>query len=386
MIKERLDTLLKSFIEKGPRGCSCSVVHKGEQVYSGCFGYAEAKTPVTEDSLFRIYSMTKVITCTAALKLFEEGRFLMHDPLCEYLPEFRDMEYVSPTPNGHFEVKKSERPILVKDLFAMTSGLCYPDIDSEAGRRMSVKMDELKHYYDNGEVLSLRDYSKALATVPLAFEPGTHWRYGTSHDILGAFIEVVSGRNFDTFLKDEIFEPLEMKDTGFRWSEESVSRVCPYYHKDEKGNYTVLSDQDYWHENNRWPPIGGAGLLSTLGDYQKFASMLAESGTLKGIRILGRSTIDMMRTNLLTPEMMKDFNWEVQKGYGYGFGVRTALNRGIGGFNSSPGEFGWAGLAGTYVLADPGERLSVVYMQQLSPSLEDVHNPRIRAVVYGALI
>ncbi len=388
MLKQRLDNLLESFIEKGPRGCSCSVVHRGKEVYSGCFGYsdAESKTPLTRENIFRIYSMSKVITCTAALKLFEEGRYLMHDPLYEYLPEFKDMNAVSQSANGQFEVNRAQNPILVKDLFAMTSGLCYPDIDTEAGRQMAVKWDELKSYFDNGETLSLRDFSKALATVPLAFEPGTHWRYGTSHDILGAFIEAVSGVSFEDFLKREIFEPLGMSKTGFRWSEKDRSKVCSYYHQDEKGAYSKTSDQDFCFENDRWPASGGGGLLSTLDDYQTFATMMAESGTLKGVRILGRSTIDMMRTNLLTPEMMKDYCWPYLKGYGYGFGVRTAMDRGIGGINTSPGEFGWSGLPGTFTLIDPEERLSIVYMQQLFPNLEEVQQPRIRAVVYGALV
>ncbi len=388
MLKKRLDFLLNSFLVDGPSGCSCSVYHRGELVYDNCFGKIdlESNSPLDGSSLFRIYSMTKVITCAAALKLFEEGRFLMHDPLSDYLPEFSRMTVLKAGANGLTERRPSPSPIRIKDLFAMTSGLCYGDDDAGAGREMARLVRRLSGKARRGEKISLRDYSREVARMPLAFEPGTRWRYGISHDVLGALIEELSGVSFEDYLAREFFLPLGMEDTSFRLAREKKSRLAAYYIHRPGGDYRLCEEDDYWFTSDCWPAMGGAGLLSTLGDYQTFASMMAESGTWKGRRYLGRSTIDMMRTNLLKPAMFDDYNWDYLKGYGYGFGVRTAMDRGAGGINSTPGEFGWSGMLGTFVLIDPEERLSVVYMQQMMPNREAFHQPRIRAVVYGALV
>ncbi len=387
MLEKRMDDLLSSFLKDGPRGCSCSVVHRGETVYDRCFGYRdrELKIPMDGGTLFRVYSMTKVITAAAALMLYERGKFLMGDPLSDYLAEFKDMTVLRPTPNGLLTREKARNPIRIKDLFGMTSGLCYGDDDAGAGRIAGEKIKRLREEAQSGRIITLRDYTAALSEAPLAFEPGTRWRYGTSHDVLGALIEVLADKPFEDFLQDEIFRPLGMENSFFRFADKEDSRLCAYFKKDEAGQYYPSTDGDFTYYGENWPAIGGAGLLSTLGDYQKFASMMAQGGIADGRRYLAGNTIDMMRTNILTEEMRQDYNWAYLSGYGYGYGVRTAIDRGRGGINTNPGEFGWSGYLGTFVLIDPDEQLSIVYMQQLFPNREEIHQPRIRSVVYGAL-
>lgn len=387
---DRLTPLLKSFVEKGPAGCACAVMHKGEIVYEGYFGYAdlETKREISQDTIYRIFSMSKVITCTAALILYERGLYLLNDPLEEYLPEFKNPKVYKVTSNGSLYISPASRPLIIKDLFTMSSGLPYEGNDTETGRQIARKINELKSKSEGGK-FDIRALSKAIAEIPLAFDPGTHWMYGMSHDILGALIEVLSGKKFSQFLKDEIFDPLGMKDTSFRISEDKRNRLCTMYDRSKDGVLTKNTNAGE-RVGARFEPddileCGGSGLLSTLGDYSRFAHMLARGGELDGVRILSRKTIELMATNHLNPQQLADFNWPYLAGYGYGLGVRTMIDPAAGGCNGSIGEFGWSGLAGTWVMIDPKEQLSAVYMQQMLPNFEAYHQPRLRNVIYGSI-
>ncbi|QAA34437.1 serine hydrolase domain-containing protein [Clostridium manihotivorum] len=384
---ERLTPLLKSFVEKGPAGCSCSVSRNGEELYRNFEGFAdlENKRPITEDTIFRIYSMTKVITCTAALILYERGLFLLNDPLEEYLPEFKNPQVHRYTPYGALSTSPASRPITIKDLFTMSSGLTYTGDNIETARCLSKTMDKLNAKYDEGKKFDVRTFSKEIAKVPLAFDPGSHWQYGYSHDVLGALIEVVSNKKFGQFLKDEIFDPLGMKDTFFSIPDEKLHRLSNIYDRSEDGTLTKNSNMDRDYRPDATFESGGAGLLSTLKDYSIFAQMLACGGELNGTRILSKKTIELMSTNHLTEAQLLDFDWSYQAGYGYGLGVRVMIDRAKGGSNSSLGEFGWCGMAGTWVMIDPKEKLSAVYMQQMFPNFEAYHQPRLRNVIYGSL-
>lgn len=381
---DNLNPLLKSFVERGPAGCACSVTRRGETLYEGYFGYAdlEKKTPISTDTIYRIYSMSKVVTCTAALMLYERGLYLLNDPLDEYLPEFKNSMVYRQAPDGTVYTSPGSRPIRIKDLFTMSSGLPYPGNDNDTARGIAKVMNGLS---SNGGKFDVRTLTKAIAEIPLAFDPGTHWMYGLSHDVLGALIEVLSGKKFGEFLKDEIFDPLGMKDTFFRIPEDKKPRLCSLYDRSEDGTLTKNEKMDADYQPDAAFESGGAGLLSTLGDYSRFAEMLARGGELKGVRLLGSKTINLMSTNHLCPQQLVDFNWPYQAGYGYGLGVRVMIDPATGGSNSSLGEFGWCGMAGTWVLIDPKEELSAVYMQQMFPNFEAYHQPRLRAVIYGAL-
>ncbi|TVY09175.1 serine hydrolase domain-containing protein [Paenibacillus cremeus] len=379
----RLTPLLKSLVEMnhGPAGCACTVIQNGEVLYQEGFGYADLDkgTPIAQDTIYRIYSMTKVVTCVAALMLYEKGHFLLNDPVEEYLPEFKNLSVYRYNEFGVRTASPAAGSIRIKDLFMMTSGLTYGGDILETERQTRTIMENAVHTMD------MRALSQALATVPLAFDPGTHWKYGTSHDVLAALIEVISGESFGEFLRTNIFEPLAMNDTAFRISDDKRDRLCVMYDRKEDGTLTPNVDRDAPYQPGCKYESGGGGLLSTIGDYSRFAQMLARGGELDGVRILSRKTIELMAQNHLGPEQLKDFNWPQMKGYGYGLGVRVMIDPAEGGINGTIGEFGWAGLAGSWVLIDPKEQLSVVYMQQMLPSNEPYIHPRLRAVIYGAL-
>jgi CubicO group peptidase (beta-lactamase class C family) len=379
-----LNSLLKSFVNKGPAGCACLVSRRGETLYEGYFGYGdlENKTHISLDTIYRIYSMSKVITCTAALMLYERGLYLLNDPLEEYLPEFKNPKVYHQAPDGTVYTSQSSRSIRIKDLFTMSSGLPYGGSDNETAKHIARVMKELS---SDGRKFDVRTLSKAIAEIPLAFDPGTHWMYGLSHDVLGALIQVLSGKTFGKFLQDEIFDPLGMKDTFFRIPEDKKHRLCSLYNRSEDGTLTKNKGMDEHFQPDAAFESGGAGLLSTLGDYSRFAQVLARGGEMDGVRLLGSKTISLMSTNHLSSEQLVDFNWPYHAGYGYGLGVRVMIDPATGGSNSSLGEFGWCGLAGTWVLIDPKEELSAVYMQQMFPNFEAYHQPRLRAVIYGAL-
>lgn len=386
-LQNKLNPLLRSFVEKGPTGCAFSVTHQGKNLYEEYVGLADIETQrsIELDTIYRIYSMTKVVTCTAALMLYERGLFLLNDPLEAYLPEFKNLQVFRKTESGEVYTTKAATSIKIKDLFTMTSGITYPGDSNETERQISKVMSELQQKEGVGDGLDARKLSRLVASIPLAFDPGTKWHYGLSHDVLGALIEVISGKTFGQFLKDEIFEPLNMKDTSFRLSNENIDRLCSLYTRDEKGSLEKNSEMDTHIQPHSIFESGGGGLLSTLRDYSQFAHMLACGGELNGERIIGRKTIDLMSTNHLTLENSQFYNWDYLAGYGYGLGVRVMIDPAIGGNNGSVGEFGWSGLLGTWVLIDPKEKLSAVYMQQMMPNLEAYHQPRLRSVIYGAI-
>jgi CubicO group peptidase (beta-lactamase class C family) len=380
---EKLHPLLKSFVDKGPAGCACSVTYQGETRFEDYVGLQdlESAKPITADTIYRIYSMSKVVTCVAALMLYERGLFLLNDPLEEYLPEFKDPKVYRMTEKGEKYITSATRSIRIKDLFTMTSGLTYEGDGNETEREVKKVMQLLRR--DN--TFNVRKLSEALAKIPLAFDPGTEWRYGLSHDVLGALIEVLSGKTFGEFLSEEIFQPLSMNDTFFKIPDEKKHRLCSLYVRNEEGSLLKNTRLDEQYQPGTLFESGGAGLLSTLSDYSTFAHMLANGGELDGVRILGRKTVELMSTNHLTSDQLSFYNWDYLAGYGYGLGVRTMKSPPAGGSNSSIGEFGWSGLAGTWVLIDPKEKLSAVYMQQMMPNLEAYHQPRLRNVIYGSL-
>ncbi|OAS23583.1 serine hydrolase domain-containing protein [Paenibacillus oryzisoli] len=381
-LDERLTPLLSSFLEKGPAGCACTVVQRGEVIYNETLGYAdlERKKEITPDTIYRIYSMTKVITCAAALMLYEKGLYLLNDPLEEYLPAFKNLQTFRDNENGTKSLSSVSNPILIKDLFTMTSGLTYPGDGTETERGTRSLLERVKR-----EELDMQTLAGGLASIPLEFDPGTRWKYGFSHDVLTALIEVLTGQTIGEFLQKEIFDPLGMLDTSFRITEDKRDRLCTIYDRPEGGAITPNTKTDASYQPGSRYESGGGGLLSTIGDYSRFAQLLARGGEYEGVRLLSSKTIQLMATNHLNPQQLKDFNWQQMRGYGYGLGVRVMLDRAEGGSNSSIGEFGWAGLAGSYMLVDPKEELSVVYMQQLLPSQEPYIHPRLRATIYGAL-
>ncbi|MDK2902240.1 MAG: hypothetical protein PWQ93_159 [Clostridiales bacterium] len=382
-----LSNLLKQFVEDGLPGCGCAIAKEGKILHEGYFGYAdlEEKRPITEDSVFRIFSMTKVIICTAALILFEKGKFLLHEPIYEYFPEYKDTAVFVTDSNGDVHIEKAKNPMLIKHAFTMAVGMPYPFGDSPIEREMRRISKELSEKYGKYDIVT---EVRAMGSLPIAFEPGTHWLYGYGHDIIAGLIQVISGKPVGKFLYDEIFGPLGMDSTGYRFHDDIEERMVSCYKKNEDGTLEKAPGTfDEYHQPDAIYEAGGAGLYSTVRDYLKFSQMLANGGYYNGQRIIGRKTIDLMRSNQLSEQQLKDFNFNnpYLAGYGYGLGVRTLMNIAEANSNGSVGEFGWTGALGTYVSIDPSERFSIVYMHQMIPNMEVYHHLRVRAVANGCL-
>lgn len=380
-----ISALLEQFVKTGPAGCGCAVAKNGETLYEGYFGYADLEEgrPITEDTVYRMYSLTKVIICTAGMMLYERGKFLLNEPVYAYFPEYKNTQVFVTDSDGQVRVEKAKNPMLIRDAFTMSVGLPYPMGDSPTAREMARVRDDLIRRYGKYDIVT---EVRAMGAVPVAFEPGTRWLYGYGHDIVAGLIQLVSGKTVGRFLKEEIFDPLGMKDTGYRYHGDIESRMASFYRKEADGTMTKIpSFFDIFHQPDQIYECGGAGLYSTVRDYLKFSQMLANGGKYKDDRIIGRKTIDLMRTNHLNPQQLKDYVSSYLAGYGYGLGVRTLMNRAEGQANCSLGEFGWTGMLGTYVSIDPEEGFSVVYMHQMEPNMEEYHHLRVRAAAYGCI-
>ncbi len=348
-------------------GNSLLIYHKDKEIFRH---YTEG---VNKDTIFRIYSMTKVITVTAALQLFEQGLFTMNDPLEKFLPEFHNSMVWD---EAEEKAVPADGPILMRHLFSMSAGITYDGDGCETAQRIAKIHNELREQFP-GESYTTQQFIRRLSEAPLAFHPGSHWNYSLCHDILGAVIEVISGQSFGEYLKEHIFEPLGMNSTFFRCPEGCQARMAP-----KKG---AGFPDDMFQEKAVYES-GGGGLLSTLDDYMIFANTLTRGGTSKnGVRILGRKTIELMRLDQLNEEQKKDFNWSYLKGYSYGLGVRTLIDPAKAAIPGSIHEFGWCGVLGTWVLMDPEEELTVVYMHQSFPNLEEYVQTHLRAIIYGGL-
>lgn len=382
---QRMTDFLDSLAGKGIPGCSFALLKDGEKVYEHYTGYADLESgrKIGPDTMFRIYSMTKLFTCVAAMQLYEQGRFLLTDPVSTYLPEFAEMQVLYTKPNAKTELRRAVQPIRVGDLFGMTAGLTYEGDGGDAAREVAGRLARLRQEKPE---YTTREMVQALAECPLAFEPNSHWRYSMCHDVLGALIEVLSGERLSEYIARHITEPLGLKDTVFRCDSRTLEkRMAGFYERQADGTQRKLVKQDVYYRPECRVDRGGAGMISTLGDYLTFAQALCDGGTTRtGVRILGEETLRLMRTNRLNEVQRSDFDWTHCRGYGYGLGMRVMMDPDQAG-GGNVGEFGWSGMAGTWVMMDPEKRLTAVYMEQASPSLEPYIAPRLRNMIYSCL-
>ena len=378
-----IQNTLSRFVESGQiAGCAIRVMRDDKVFFEDSFGYAdiEKKIPMSsENTIFPIASMSKVITVAGIMRLYEQGLFKMWDPVSEYLPGFKSPKIAKETPDGGYEIVDAKGEVTMRQLFTMTSGVPYPWADTAAGR---IRIEKEKEWEESGKPFpGAVEAANLVGQLPLAFEPGERWMYGFSIDVLGAVIEVLSGKALGEYLKENIFDPLRMKDTGFFVPPEKMDRTARLYHINEN-----MRPEERWYETKK-PDFesGGGGLYSTIGDYSRFAQMLLHGGTLEGVRILGRKTVDLISTDHLTAEQRKGDSWDTQRGYGYGLGVRVLTNPELAGINGSAGEWGWDGAFGNWFCVDPKERLTCVYLTTNLPGDHYRFIPKLMASMYASL-
>ncbi|MFZ8998425.1 MAG: serine hydrolase domain-containing protein [Ilumatobacteraceae bacterium] len=399
MCERRLGAIapaMQRFVDSGEvAGMSTLVARRGRVVHRGTFGWQdrEAGVAMAEDTIFRIYSMTKPIVATALMLLHEEGRFQLEQPVAAFLPAFATQQVLAVDGS----LAPVQRPVTVGDLLAHTSGLTYDFmIDNpvaEMYRRDRVMNDSSR---------TLAECVDAIASLPLAFQPGSKWHYSVGIDVAARLIEVLSGRSLGDFLAERLFEPLGMSDTGFGVADSAIGRLSAMYglpdlvgdgYHGGKLVEAALSgrneriDVSVTYPTDR-PDVfqrGGLGLFSTRDDYARFASMLAGGGRLGSERVIGRKTLELMHANRLPSSWLPyEIMGMPSPGLGFGLGSRVMLDVGASGGPGSVGEFGWAGAAKTYYWVDPVEELVGVFMAQYmtGPQTPD---RTFRATVYQAI-
>src|SRR5271167_1794931 len=356
---DRINVVMKDHMAKGTlNGASGLIARNGKVVFRECWG------DYKPDTIVRMYSMTKAITGVAAMILYEEGKFSLTDPVSKYLPEFTKMsvaqESFDAAGKRTYYTVPADHPITVRDLFRHTTGLDYAGPKDENGEPAYKKLGVEG---GNGWVsFDLAEAVRRLATAPLNHQPGTTFHYGFSIDVLGRLVEVVSGKPLDQFFEERIFLPLGMKDTGFFVPEEKWSRLAVLYTPKKDGGGIEPSTAPAQENYKRKPTLllGGAGTVSTLDDYARFVSMLLNDGELDGVRILGRKSVELMRSDHLgTLARVGGVPSE-----GYGFGLTFAVNLGPGKSATvgSEGEYNWGGAAGTGFWIDPKEHMIGVFL------------------------
>src|SRR5580700_6790997 len=377
----RINTVMQEHISTGRlNGASGLIARNGKVVFRGTWG--EYKP----DTIVRMYSMTKAITGVAAMILYEEGKFSLSDPVSKYLPEFTKMrvaqESFDATGQRTYYTVPAEHPITVRDLFQHTTGLDYAGPKDETGEPAYKKLGVTG---GNGWVsFDLAEAVRRLATAPLNHQPGTTFHYGFSIDVLGRLVEVVSGKPLDQFFEERIFGPLGMKDTAFFVPEEKWSRLAVLYTPKKGGG--IERSTSPAQENYKKKPtllLGGAGSVSTLDDYARFVTMLGNDGELDGVRILGRKSVELMRSDHLGDLPRAGL---LQEGYGFGLTFAVNLGPGKSATVGSEGEYNWGGAAGTSFWIDPKEHMIGVFLVNVLPSSEVIANAQFKRLAYEALV
>jgi len=389
---QRIDRFLKEqYVETGKLvGALLTIARRGETVHTVIVGLAdrERKTPLQEDTIFRIYSMTKPITSIALMMLVEEGLVGLDDPVHRFIPSWRDVGiFVAGVP-GAFQTKRAVAPMRIIDLLRHTSGLTY---DFQTRTNVDAAYRKFKiGVIDSG--VPLDRMIELLAQTPLEFSPGEAWNYSVSTDVLGYLVGLISGTPFEQFLHERILDPLEMIDTSFEVPAGKQARFAACYSRDPQGKVILQDDP----ANSRYlkpPPFvsGGGGLVGTAADYMKFCQMLLNGGAANGHRFLSPKTIALMTMNHLPGgkeliEISRSlFTEAAYAGLGFGLGFATVLDRAKTMTLGNVGEYFWGGAASTAFWVDPKDQIAVVLMTQLMPSSSYPIRQQLRTLVYAAL-
>ncbi|MCR9184165.1 MAG: beta-lactamase family protein [Halieaceae bacterium] len=347
----------------------------------------ERDTPMSVDTIFRIYSMSKPITSVALMMLYERGLFSLDDPVHRFIPEWRNLEVRTAGAFPQFATAPCARPMTIRDLLRHTSGLTY-DFLRESNLDYAYRKLQIGNPAPG---YTLKHMIEQLAQLPLEFSPGTRWNYSLATDVLGYLIEVISGQSLPDYLQEHLFGPLGMVDTAFNIAPDKVHRLASCYERDAAKNLVCNDDGQDSRFRDRVFYSGGGGLLSTVGDYFRFCQMLLQGGTLDGVRILGSRTLEYMTANHLPGDVdleqyaMGSFSETEYEGVGFGLGFANKIDPVKNGNLASLGSFFWGGLASTLFWVDPEEELVVIFMTQLMPSSTFNLRGQLESMVYAAL-
>ena len=391
---DRLDQfLLSRYIEPGRiAGCVTLVARRGEIAHFAALGMMdrEQRKPMSEDAIFRVYSMSKPITSVAMMQLYERGLFQLSDPVSRFIPQWRDLQVLAGGDHPDYVTRPPDRPMTMLDLLSHQSGLTYGFIGGPVETGYFERQVYRAGTMQGRDLQSMID---RLAALPLKFSPGDHWNYGLSTDVCGYLVQDISGQRFDEYLEEHIFEPLEMVDSGFHVPVEKHHRLATNY---ELGPNDELQQTDLFGASEFLEPptflSGGGGLVSTAQDYWRFCQMMINGGTLDGVSILGPKTIELMTMNHLPDNgelsacALGTWAEPANDGIGFGLGFAVALDLPRMQNLGSVGEYWWEGSASTIFWIDPVEDIVVIFMTQFMPSDAYPFRDQIKQILYPGLI
>ncbi len=373
---QRMSDAFKRDIDKGTiPGVTVMVARRGQIGWFDALGKQSpaASAPMAQNSIFRIFSMTKPIVSVGIMMLLEEGHFLLNDPVAKFIPEFADQK-IGVENNGKLDLVPLARPITIQDLLRHTSGITYDHTGNSLVQQLYQQSRLRSRKISNAEHATL------VASLPLLCQPGAEWNYSRSTDILGRIIEVVSGKSLSAFLTERILAPLQMAETAFHTGAENADRLAEPFAADP------WSGEKVQLFNMLEKPVmesGGGGLVSTTMDYARFCQMLLNGGLLDGVRIIGRKTLQLMASDHLGPNVRVQGTL-VPPGHSFGLGFAVRTQEGMAPFAGSLGQFFWSGMAGTFFWIDPKEDLFAVFMSQ-GPGQREYFRTLLRSLVYAAV-
>ena len=384
--------LMENYITPGKiAGCQVMVSRGGVPAYFRSFGQMdiERDKPVQEDTIFRIYSMTKPITSVALMMLFEEGRFQLNDPVSRFIPSWKGQQVWMSGDGDDMETREPVSPMTMRHVLSHTSGLTYGTGLFPSEHPVDKFYDRVGVNRDAGE--TIESFAEKLSTVPLRYDPGTQWCYSLATDVCGCLVEFISGVPFGQFLQERMFDPLGMNDTSFVVPENKLDRLAANYRRRADKTLKLIDDpmNSLYANPNRFPS-GGGGLASTTADYGRFCEMLRGGGQLEGQRIIGDRTLKLMHRNHLPNGTdlgsiaMGSFSETAYDGVGFGLGFASTLDDVAAG-TIGAGDYYWGGAASTIFWVDPVEDMFVIFMTQLMPSATFNFRGQIKNIIYGAI-
>ncbi len=391
------DHLERNYIANGKiAGCQVAVARHGHLAYFRSFGQMDRERgkTMTDDAIFRIYSMSKPITSVALMSLYERGYFQLNDPVSRFFPSWRDHKVWVSGRGADMQTEAPGRPVSMRDMLCHTGGLTYGSAlvalgAEDSGHPVDAVYADVGVRRGRGE--TLMEFMDKLAKVPLRYQPGERWMYSLSTDVCGALVEKISGQRFDKYLQEHIFDPLGMKDTSFVVTPDKQDRFCANYRRAADKSLQVIpdADRDYLTEPSFFS--GGGGLTGTTEDYLRFCEMIRRGGELDGARVLGPRTIQLMRRNHLkdgkdlTQMAIGGFSETANEGVGFGLGFACTLDTVKSG-SIAAGDFYWGGAASTIFWVDDAEDLTVVFMTQLMPSGAFNFRGQLKSIIYASIV